>query len=139
VATMETGMRVGVDVTNVADVAESLQRFGDRYRHRLFTEHELASCPGEPDLAAASLAARFAAKEAALKVLRPSGARPAWRSIEVRRHQDGWCDLQLHGEAARLADAEGISDLAVSLTHDAGIAAAVVVARCDVATGTKGL
>lgn len=127
-----SAVRVGVDVTEIAEVAASLAHFGDRYRRRLFTEHELESCPEPPELAAPGLAARFAAKEAALKVLRPTGARPSWRSIEVRRHAGGWCDLRLHGEAARLARDQGIHDLAVSLTHEAGIAAAVVVAQCDV-------
>jgi holo-[acyl-carrier protein] synthase len=130
-------VRVGVDLTDVAEVAESLERFGDRYRRRLFTEHELASCPDAPSLAAPGLAARFAAKEAALKVLRPTGARPPWTSIEVRRHENGWCDLALHGEAARLARAEGLGPMAVSLTHEAGMAAAVVVARCEAATGPR--
>jgi holo-[acyl-carrier protein] synthase len=125
-------VRVGVDVTEIAEVADSLARFGDRYRQRLFTEHELESCPGDPERAAPGLAARFAAKEAALKVLRPRGARPEWRSIEVWRHADGWCDIRLHGGAARLAREQGIYDMAVSLTHDAGIAAAAVVAQCHV-------
>ena len=132
-----SGVRVGVDLTDVAEVAESLERFGDRYRRRLYTEHELASCADTPALAAPGLAARFAAKEAALKVLRPTGARPPWTSIEVRRHEDGWCDLVLHGEAARLARAEGVGSMAVSLTHEAGMAAAVVVARCDDAAARR--
>jgi holo-[acyl-carrier protein] synthase len=82
-------------------------------------------------VASAGLAARFAAKEAALKVLRPTGHRPQWRSIEVRRHDGGWCTMSLSGYAAELATQAGLGELAVSLTHEEGIAAAVVVALCQ--------
>jgi len=126
--------RVGVDLVAVDDVAASVERFGQRYLSRVYTDHERASCPGEPVVAAAGLAARFAAKEAALKVLRPVGPRPQWRSIEVVRQPNGACDLALHGEAARLAASAGVRQLAVSLTHEAGMAAAVVVAMCDPAS-----
>jgi holo-[acyl-carrier protein] synthase len=121
-------IRVGVDLTRVADVAESVAHFGDRYLRRIYTDHEIASCAGSPVVVAARLAARFAAKEAAVKVLRPTGARPAWRDIEVRRAPDGACDLHLTGYAARLAEEAGINDVAVSLTHEGEMAAAVVIA-----------
>ncbi len=119
---------VGVDLVRVRDVADSLDRFGARYLDRIFTAAEQADCTGEPAVRAARLAARFAAKEAALKVLRPEGARPAWTSIEVVRHESGACDLRLTGSAAELAAAAGITALAVSLTHEHDHAAAAVVA-----------
>jgi holo-[acyl-carrier protein] synthase len=75
-----------------------------------------------------SLAGRFAAKEAAVKVLRPRGARPEWRSIEVHRVIGGWCELRLSGLAARLAAEAGVTTLAVSITHEPMMAAACVVA-----------
>jgi holo-[acyl-carrier protein] synthase len=123
-----TGVRVGVDLVTAGDVAASVARFGDRYLRRVFTEHELSSCAGDPDRVAEGLAARFAAKEATLKVLGLDGAQPGWRSIEVFRTPRGWCELRLQGPAARLADEEGIGQLAVSLSHDRGVAMAVVVA-----------
>jgi holo-[acyl-carrier protein] synthase len=126
-----TSIRVGADVVQVGQVADSIACFGDRYVRRLYTEHEIASCAGPPSVTSAGLAARFAAKEATLKVLRPRGHRPEWRSIEVRRHDDGWCSMSLSGYAAELAAQAGIDDLAVSLTHEAGIAGAVVVAHCQ--------
>jgi holo-[acyl-carrier protein] synthase len=122
------GVRVGNDVVLVADVRRSIERFGDRYLRRVFTEHELSSCEGEPTVVAARLAARFAAKEAVVKVLRPTDVRPPWTDIEVRRAPEGACDLRLHGLAARMADDAGISSLAVSLSHEGDIATAVVVA-----------
>ena len=121
-------VQVGVDMVSVGDVAASISRFGDRYLCRVYTEHERACCEGAAEMRAAGLAARFAAKEATLKVLRPVGARPDWRSIEVCRRRGGACDIRLSGQAARLAVAAGIDHLAVSLTHEGPYAAAVVVA-----------
>lgn len=126
------GLRVGVDLAEISMTRRSLERFGERFVRRVFTDHEAASCRCGTDptgYAVASLAARFAAKEAAVKVLRPSGPRPEWRSIEVRRNGEGWCELALSGGAARLARDQGVSDLAVSLTHEGPMAAAVVCAR----------
>jgi holo-[acyl-carrier protein] synthase len=118
---------VGVDLVDISEVAHSVKRFGDRYLRRVFTEHELSCCTGAPDTAAASLAARFAAKEATLKVLGPYDARPDWRSIEVVRLANGACKLRLRGAAARLAVERGLGPFALSMTHEAGMAAAVVV------------
>jgi len=125
-----TTIRVGADVVAVHQVEESVTRFGSRYLERVYTEHELNSCVGGSQVRAASLAARFAAKEATIKVLRPVGHQPDWRSVEVRRHSEGWCTMALSGHAAALADQAGIEELAVSLTHDGDVAAAVVVALC---------
>jgi holo-[acyl-carrier protein] synthase len=138
----DMSVRVGADVVKVVQVSDSIARFGQRYLRRIYTEHEIASCAGPPSVTSAGLAARFAAKEAALKVLRPSGHRPDWRSIEVQRHPEGWCSMSLSGRAAELAAQAGIGELAVSLTHEEGIAAAVVVALCsdpDVLTESQGL
>jgi holo-[acyl-carrier protein] synthase len=131
-------VRVGADVVKVGQVSDSIARFGDRYVRRIYTEHEIASCSGSPSVTSAGLAARFAAKEATLKVLRPAGYQPDWRSIEVRRHPDGWCRMVLSGHAANLAAEAGLGELAVSLTHEEDIAAAVVVGLCsDGGVGTN--
>jgi len=115
----------------VDQVADSIACFGDRYVRRVYTEHEIESCEGPPSVVSAGLAARFAAKEATLKVLRPRRHRPEWRAIEVRRHQDGSCSMALSGYAAELAAQAGLGELAVSLTHEDGIAGAVVVSLCQ--------
>jgi holo-[acyl-carrier protein] synthase len=133
---MGTAIRVGADVVAVKQVAESVDTFGARYLRRVYTDHELASSTGSPAVRAASLAARFAAKEATIKVLRPSGHQPDWRSIEVRRHAGGWCTMALTGHAAALADEAGVAELAVSLTHEGDVAAAVVVALCQTSAST---
>jgi holo-[acyl-carrier protein] synthase len=134
-ASTGTAIRVGADVAAVHEVTKSVAHFGDRYLRRVYTEHEIASCVGSPSVVAAGLAARFAAKEATIKVLRPVGHQPEWRSIEVRRNPAGWCSMSLSGHAAALADEAGIAEMEVSLTHDGDIAAAVVVALCHSSTG----
>jgi holo-[acyl-carrier protein] synthase len=126
-------IRVGIDVVAVAEVAESLDLLGQRYLGRVFSPHELACCRNaavEGAYLAESLAARFAAKEAVVKVLRPADARPEWRTIEVRRAKEGWCEVRLTGSAAALAAEAGITDVAVSLTHERAVAAAVAVGSC---------
>jgi holo-[acyl-carrier protein] synthase len=126
-AALGAGCAVGIDLVDIDEVARSIEARGDAYLDRLFTAQERASCTGTPRTRAASFAARFAAKEAALKVLAPSGARPEWRSIEVVRLPHGACELHLHGTAAALAEAGGFVRFSVSLTHEATLAAAVVV------------
>jgi len=120
--------RVGVDVATVADVQASLSRFGDRYLARVFTQHEHESCTGPPPVRASSLAARFAAKEATMKVLRVAEEAVIWRDIEVQSGPYGAPELRLSGEAARLADAIGAQSWSVSLTHEGGLALAIVAA-----------
>lgn len=121
-------LRVGIDMVQVSEVQECLERFGDRYSRRVFTDHEIECCRGEPHTQAAGFAARFAAKEAMLKVLRPVEHNPEWRSIEVRRHPNGWCDMHLHARAAALADEAGITEVAMSLSHEGDLAIAIVAA-----------
>jgi holo-[acyl-carrier protein] synthase len=111
----------------IDEVEASLRNFGDRYRRRLFTDHELESC-GEGEACAARLAERFAAKEAFLKVLDVNEIIPTWRSIEVKCSSDGRTEIVLYDGADILARRQGIRKLSVSLSRAAGVATAAVVA-----------
>ena len=113
---------VGIDVVDVARFGATLERT-PALRERLFTV-------GERDLPLNSLAARFAAKEAALKALGLGGLR--LHEIEVEGGGDEPPRLRLHGEAAEVATREGV-ELSVSLTHSRDLAAAVV--RADRTSG----
>src|SRR5581483_9426363 len=124
-------LRVGVDLVDVADVSDSLRAHEGRYLRRIYTDGEIADCGGAGAPRAESLAARFAAKEAVLKVLGPAQDGVGWRSIEVVRDSSGSPSLALTGRAAELAREAGVAELAVSLTHEAGLAAAVVVATLN--------
>ena len=109
---------VGIDVVDVARFAESLERT-PALRERLFT-------PTEATRPLASLAARFAAKEAIAKALgAPSGL--AWHDAEIVSEDSGRPRFELRGTVAARAEALGALHVHVSLSHDAGIASAVVV------------
>jgi holo-[acyl-carrier protein] synthase len=128
----DPALRVGVDLVELAEVVASLEAFGDRYLDRVYAPAELAYCRSAAGDPTPHLAARFAAKEAAVKVLRPSPTDEGidWRSIEVVRTPGGagWCHLLLTGAAARLAQKQALSDFQVSLSHAPNYAVAVVVA-----------
>jgi holo-[acyl-carrier protein] synthase len=119
---------IGIDVVPVTRVEELVARHGDRILQRLFTDNELAR---SADLAhkALFLAGRIAAKEAAYKALSAQGADLGigWKSIEVERLEDGRPQLILTGPALARFNALGAARCHVSLSHDGGIAAAVVV------------
>ena len=122
-------MRVGIDLASVDTVRESIRDHGDRYLQRIYTEAELHDCAGPEGAVPERLAARFAAKEATIKVLRPTEEESIpWHDIEVVRHPSGWVELQLSGAAASLAAERGLDDFELSVSHEAGFAAAVVVA-----------
>jgi holo-[acyl-carrier protein] synthase len=127
-----TTLRVGIDLCSAADVADAIDRFGDRYLTRVYTDDELGACTTDGHIEPERLAGRFAAKEAALKVLRPLETGLDLRSIEIERQPGGWCEINLTGTAAELAEQAGLGDLAVSLSHEHGLATAVVVAQAAV-------
>ena len=116
---------VGIDVVDVERFTRQLERT-PRLRERLFTA-------GERDLPPASLAARFAAKEALAKALgAPIGLR--WEDVTVQRCDDGRPVLDVTGTVAARAAELGVARFHVSLSHDAGIASAVVIAEAAVPT-----
>jgi holo-[acyl-carrier protein] synthase len=118
---------LGIDVIEVARLAEALRRHGDHFEERVFTDAERESCRARGDRVLA-LAARFAAKEACLKALGTGWAEGVgFRDVEVVREGNRPPQLVLHGEAARRAEARGVVRSHVSLTHQPGLAAAVVV------------
>ena len=80
-------------------------------------------------MAPSRLAARFAAKEAVLKVLRLTDQSFSWRSIEVARNPGGWCYVVLHGPMRHLANQAGFVAFSLSMTHEGAYAQAVVVGQ----------
>ena len=124
-------VRAGIDLVAVDAVRESISTHGRHYLERVYTEREVQDCTGAGGVDPERLAARFAAKEAALKVLRPGDVGLSLREIEVRRSPQGWVDLELSGPAAEIAAATGLSDFSVSVTHEGGFASAVVIASVD--------
>lgn len=118
---------LGIDVIEIARLADALARHGKHFEERVFTDGELTSCRGRGDRVLA-LAARFAAKEACMKALGTGWAEGVgFRDIEVVRDGNQPPRLVLHNEAARRAESQGVVRTHVSLTHQPGLAAAVVV------------
>lgn len=118
---------VGVDSVAIARLADLLEAQGERLWQRLCTDAEANYCRSRAR-PAESLAARFAAKEAAMKCLGTGwSAGVGFRDIEVTRRDDGAVGLRLHGAAAARATALGIDRWHVSLTHTDDVATAFVV------------
>ena len=116
----------GLDATEIARIAAAIDRYGDRFVQRIFTEGEIAYCRRHRD-AASSFAARFAAKEAAMKALGTGHSRGVfWQGIEVVRH-GGPPHLRFHGGAATRFDAMGATRSLVTLTHSRDLAMAHVL------------
>jgi holo-[acyl-carrier protein] synthase len=120
---------VGLDLVQISQVMASIDRFGTRYLESVFTEKEIRYCSAFGPAAAEHYAARFAAKEATLKVLRPGDEAVSLRSIEVVRGSDGHCEIVLHGAALQAAERQSLAVIALSLSHEADMAAAVVIAQ----------
>ena len=118
---MGTRLETGVDIVEIGRLKMAIERHGSRFLKKVFTEGELSQTRGE----VRSLAARFAAKEAAFKVL---GAQAGWRQVEVCRESSGKPRLLLHGRALEIAGRLGLQSWAVSLSHCDIYAVAVVVA-----------
>ena len=109
---------VGIDVVDVGRFEEALERT-PTLRERLFTEQER-------ERPLTSLAARFAAKEALAKALgAPTGM--AWHDAEIRNEHSGDPQFELRGSVLTKANDMGVVHVHVSLSHDAGIASAMVV------------
>jgi holo-[acyl-carrier protein] synthase len=106
-------LAVGVDIIEVERVARGKARYGRRFEDRFFTAREQEQCAGR----AASLAGRFAVKEAVGKALGTGIGDIAWKEIEILNDARGRPVLTLHGAAARLAAERGLRHWAVSLSH----------------------
>ena len=118
---------IGIDLVETRRVRQALARHGERARRRLFSPRELADCDGRAD-PGECLAANFAAKEAALKALGTGKLSTIrWTDLEVLRTGSGSPELELAGEARAQAERLGASKAWVSMSHEAGLACAVVV------------
>jgi holo-[acyl-carrier protein] synthase len=123
-----TIISAGLDATEISRVKDLLARYGDRFRQRIFTAGEVAYCERRRRSAAESYAARFAAKEAAMKALGTGRSRGVlWRDIEVVRAPGGPPQLRFHGEAGRRFTAIGGVSSLLTLTHAKELALAQVL------------
>jgi len=117
----------GIDIAEVPRIRQSIERFGDRFVQRVFTPGEILYCDSKMNRFE-RYAARFAAKEAAMKALGTGwnhGVR--WRDCEVTRMPGGRPTMTFHGRAAEFAAKLGAKNVALSLSHTVEQAIAQVI------------
>jgi len=107
----------GIDIAEVPRVGQSIERFGERFLRRVFTEEEIRYCDSKANRVE-RYAARFAAKEAAMKALGTGWNRGVrWRDIEVLRQPGRRPTIRFHGVAAEFAERLGTKNIALSISH----------------------
>jgi holo-[acyl-carrier protein] synthase len=118
---------IGVDLVECARIQHSLDRFGDRFLHRVFTDGEIQYSTSMK-FPARHLAARFAAKEAVSKAFGTGiGKAMGWRDIDVRKKPSGEPFLIFSGGAKELAQQRGVTTALITLSHTEQHATATVV------------
>ena len=118
---------IGIDIIKSDRIRAAVERRGGRFLDRVYTPGEQAYCARKSD-GTYSLAARFAVKEAAFKALGSGwSAGGGFLKVEVVNNPAGKPDVVLHGRAKAIAEELGVKSILTSITHDAGISAAVVV------------
>ena len=118
---------IGVDIVETTRIEHSLERFGERFLHRVFTVDEIAYCQSMK-YPARHFAARFAAKEAVSKAFGTGiGKSMGWKDIDVHREGSGQPFAVLHGGAKQLAVERNVSAVWISVSHTDHNAAAMAV------------
>ncbi|HUO27234.1 MAG TPA: holo-[acyl-carrier-protein] synthase [Candidatus Aquilonibacter sp.] len=117
----------GIDIAEVPRIRHSIERFGERFLRRVFTAGEIRYCDSKANRVE-RYAARFAAKEAAMKALGTGWSHGVrWRDCEVARMPGGRPTIVFHGRAAEFAARLGAKNAALSLSHTAEQAIAQVI------------
>lgn len=104
---------IGVDIIEIGRIKEAINSWGEKFLRRVYTEAELAAYRHKPS----SLAARFACKEAVMKLLGTGRNGVSWREVETLSRPGGKPVVNLYGRAQNKADELGIGEIAVSLSH----------------------
>ena len=114
---------IGVDIVEIERVESVIKRWGERFLNRIYTETELRTCQDR----LTSLASRFAAKEAVMKVLGIGGIVICWREIEILTGDDGKPSVKLYGQALDKATELNLKEVSVSLSDSKQNAVAVAI------------
>jgi holo-[acyl-carrier protein] synthase len=128
---MRSGMQmtqscIGIDLIEISRISRAVSRWGERFLFRVYTGPELERYGHRMD----SLAARFAAKEAAIKALDLAGM-AVWKDIEILSEPDGKPTVNLYGHALERARQLGLSSVAISLAHSRENAIAIVFGTAE--------
>lgn len=118
---------VGTDLVEVHRIQESINRFGDRFLRRIYTDREQAYCLSKAN-AAERFAGRFAAKEAGMKAIGTGWHHGVtWQDFEVTNELSGRPTLKLYGMAEKIAKDLGVGRVSLSITHTAQEGFAIVI------------
>ena len=118
---------IGVDIVDIARIQALLDRYGERFLNRVFTEAEVVYAMAGANRAE-RLAGRFAVKEAMMKALGTGKSQGIlWKDVETVRGLSGKPEVHLHGQAVKWAKLRGGGAVHVSITHDGGKAVAFVI------------
>ena len=121
---------IGSDLCQISRIEDVLERRGEGFCARIYSEAERAYCEARPRSRANHYAGRFAVKEAVMKALGTGwGDGVRWVDIETTREPGQAPKIELHGRTKELAAERGISRWHLTITHDAGLAVAFVVAE----------
>ena len=118
---------IGVDIVEIARIERAVIQWGDRFLHRIYTDAELKLCRQKPS----TLAARFASKEAVMKLLGTGINGVGWKEVETLAHPSGKPLVNLYGRAQTEAKRLGLKDIAISLSHSREYAIAMVSGETD--------
>jgi holo-[acyl-carrier protein] synthase len=120
---MTMTIHLGVDIIEIGRIEIALERWGNRFIKRLYTETEIKICRGRSQ----KLSARFAGKEAVMKVLGTGRRGISWREIEILQDENHKPLVYLHGNAKLKAQELGIREIAISLSHSKEYAIALAI------------
>ncbi|MDP8227910.1 MAG: holo-ACP synthase [Candidatus Electryoneaceae bacterium] len=118
------GIVTGVDIVEISRIKKMMDRWGEKFLRRCFTESERKNGRGRSE----AYAAYFAAKEAFAKATGFGIIGFGWRDVEVVHDRRGQPSVRLHNEAMKIVERQRWCSISLSLTHDAGVAVAVLVA-----------
>ena len=118
----------GTDIIKIERVKDSIERVGETFLKRVYTDEEINYCESRRMCKYQSYAARFAAKEAIYKAISPQkGNDASWQDAEVCRYENGKPYIKLYGELKKIAEEKNIKNIELSLSHDDDYAIACVV------------
>ena len=117
----------GIDIAEVPRIRASIERYGERFLQRIYSAGEIRYCDSKANRAE-RYAARFAAKEAAMKALGTGWSHGVrWRDCEVVRLPGGRPTIAFHGKAGEIAERLGVKNAALSISHTSEQAIAQVI------------
>jgi holo-[acyl-carrier protein] synthase len=122
---------IGTDIVECLRIAQMIERHGELFLTRVYTEHEIQYCSSRK-AATQHYAGRWAAKEAVLKAMGTGWAKGiSWRDIEVRNDEGGRPSILLDGAARDICERRGVREMLISISHCRSHATAYALAVAD--------